>query len=555
MARGAALAAALVASLLAVSGAGGSSAVTPKRGGTVTMPGGPEPACITPYIVACASGLMVTFMDSLPNAVLPGAYEVRPDLTWKGQLVSRTDVSAKRLLTLTYHIRPEARWSDGVPVSADDFLFTYRTLVKYKTQLDQVDRVAVEMIRSVRALDAKTVRVVLPLDVTMWRGWVFRTVLPEHVLEGEDYLSVWRERIENPQTGEPVGSGPFLVSDWERGKQLTLARNPHYWGPHVAYVKRVALRFGLEGKPAAWLTSGAIDVAWGGPGYDTGVGPEAIPSLKAVPGVRVSSRLGPSGDAIMINVGNGGHPLLRKMFVRQALAYGVDRRAIVRTLYGRTLPEQEATDNGFYLNSSPYYQANWSRYRYRLAEARRLLERGGCVRGPDGIFLCNGERLSLRFVTRGDIPSRVTTLELVRKQLKQAGIEVVPEFASGAVAFNQIWLGTREWDLLEVAAIYWIPWDEIALSPLLCLDPRYAIGWTRYCQGLDKAELSRANYVLRGRERARAVNEVDAALAEDAPFLPLYWRPAIAAVDASLRGYILHPLDPFWRAEEWWLER
>ncbi|HSG12450.1 MAG TPA: hypothetical protein VLA22_01125, partial [Gaiellaceae bacterium] len=121
-----AFAAALVAGAVAVTSSSGSGLQTPKRGGTVFMPADPEPACLTPYIVACASGLMVTFMDSLPNAVLPGAYEVRPDLTWKAQLVSKTDVSAKQVLTLTHHLRPEARWSDGVPVSASDFLFTYR---------------------------------------------------------------------------------------------------------------------------------------------------------------------------------------------------------------------------------------------------------------------------------------------------------------------------------------------------------------------------------------------------------------------------------------------
>jgi peptide/nickel transport system substrate-binding protein len=548
------VAAAILMSLAVLSAAGGSGAVAPKRGGTVFMPGGPEPACLTPYIVACTSGLMVTFMDSLPRAVLPGAYELRPDLTWKAQLVSKTDVSAKQALTLTYHIRPEARWSDGVPVSSRDFLFTYRTLRTYKTQLDQVDRVVVDLIRSVRALDAKTVRVVLPLDLTMWRGWVFRTVLPRHVLEGEDYLTVWRKRIENPTTGEPVGSGPFLVSGWERGKQLTLVRNPRYWGSHAAYAKRVALRFGLEGTPAAWLASCAVDVAWG-LGYETGLGPEAIPSLKAARDVRVLSRLAPALDVITINVGTGGNSLLGEKFVRKALAYGVDRQAIVRKLFGATLPKQQVTDNSDYLNSSPYYRANWGRYRYRPAEARRLLERGGCVRGTDRIFICGGERLSLRFVTRGDIPSRVTTLELVRDQLKAAGIEVVPVYASGDVAFNRIWLVTRGWDLLEVAAIYWIPMDEYALSPFACEDIRSGFGWTRYCQRLDRAILSRAAYTLGARERARVVNQIDAALAEDVPALPLFWKPAIAAAVASLRGYVIHPLDPFWRAEEWWLDR
>jgi peptide/nickel transport system substrate-binding protein len=253
-------------------------------------------------------------------------------------------------------------------------------------------------------------------------------------------------------------------------------------------------------------------------------------------------------------VGTGGHRLLRKLFVRRALAYGVDRQAIVRELFGKTLPKQQVLQNGFYPESSPYYRANWARYRYRPAEAQRLLERGGCVRGTDGIFVCGGERLSLRFVTRGDFPNRVTTLELVRRQLERAGIEVVPEFGSGDVVINHAFV-TGDYDLLEWKGLFPDPPAEYALIPsIMCLDPPLGFSWTRYCQRVDPAELSRANHTLRGRERARAVNEVDAALAEEVPLLPLYWVPTIAATGPSVRGYVLHPDDPFWRVEEWWLE-
>jgi peptide/nickel transport system substrate-binding protein len=351
-------------------------------------------------------------------------------------------------------------------VSADDFLFTYRTLVTYKTQLDPVEQVFVEKIRRVRVLDGKTVRVVLPWDATAWRGLLFHIILPQHVLAGEDYLTVWRERIENPKTGEPIGSGPFLVSGWERGKQLTLVRNPRFWGPHAAYVKRVALRFGLSGKPAAWLASGTVSVAWN-------VGPEAIPSLRGVPGVRILSRSGAALDQVAINV-RSGHPLLGKRLVRQAVAYGIDRQAIVRKLFGATLPKQQVAQNGLYLDSSPYYEANWGRYRYRPAEARRLLEQAGCDRGTDGIFVCAGERLSLRFLTRGDVPKRVTTLGLARTQLRRVGIEVVPDFASGDVALGQI-LASGAWDLLEYTGLFPDPPDEYALNPtIMCLDPPWA---------------------------------------------------------------------------------
>ena len=547
MARGVALATVLVVSLLVVSGAGGSDAQTPKRGGTVFMPADPEPACITPYIVACAGGPLITFMDALPRAVLPGAFEVRPDLTWKALLVSHVDRSTKPPLRLTYHIRPEARWSDGVPVTADDFLFTFRILTKYKAQLDIVDRAGVDLIRRIHELDAKTVRVVIAnWDATAWLRYLFHIVLPQHVLEGEDYLSVWRERIENPKTGEPIGSGPFLVSGWERGKQLTLVRNPRYWGPHPAYVKRVALRFGLEGAPAAWLASGAVGVAFN-------VGPETIPSLHETPGVRVRWVPAPLAlENVAINVRTGS-PLLGKRLVRQALAYGIDRQAIVRTLFGATLPKQQVAQNGAYLDSSPYYRANWSRYSYRPAKARRLLAAAGCERGTDKIFVCDGKPLSLRFVTRGDVPKRRITLELVRKHLRQAGIEVVPEFASGTVAVGQIY-ASGKWDLLELANLHAGPPDELALTPLICEGSSFAFEWTSYCRHVDPDELSRADHTLRGRERARAVNEVDAALAEEVPLLPLYWSPTVAATGPSVRGYVLHPDDPFWRAEEWWLE-
>ena len=96
------------------------------------------------------------------------------------------------------------------------------------------------------SLDAKTVRVVLRSRFAGWRH-LFWIVLPRHALAGQDLENVWTDRIDNPKTGKPIGSGPFLVERWERGRQLTLVRNPRYWGPHTAYLDRLVLRFGLVG--------------------------------------------------------------------------------------------------------------------------------------------------------------------------------------------------------------------------------------------------------------------------------------------------------------------
>ena len=82
---------------------------------------------------------------------------------------------------------------------------------------------------------------VLRSRLAEWR-LLFDHVLPRHALAGKDLRKVWRNGIDNPKTGKPIGSGPFLVR-WEQGRQLTLVRNPRYWGPHVAYLDRIVLRF------------------------------------------------------------------------------------------------------------------------------------------------------------------------------------------------------------------------------------------------------------------------------------------------------------------------
>ena len=101
-------------------------------------------------------------------------------------------------------------------------------------------------VRSVRAARREDGRVVLRSRLAGWRE-LFGDVLPRHALAGDDLASVWTDRIDNPKTGAPIGSGPFLVERWERGKQFTLRRNPRYWGPHPAYLDRLVVRFQVQG--------------------------------------------------------------------------------------------------------------------------------------------------------------------------------------------------------------------------------------------------------------------------------------------------------------------
>ena len=533
-----ALAAAIVVSLLAVSGAGGSGAQTSKRGGTLVFRViGPEPPCLNVLQDRC-----VGFGPNLLNVagrVLERAFAVGADFTHHPTLVERVDFTRKRPFTLTYHIRPEARWSDGVPVTARDFVFTLRAIRQHGAPFDRAFHA---VIQSARALDPKTLRVVLRPRHAAWPD-LFGHVLPSHALRGRDLSSLWLDRIDDPRTGRPIGSGPFLVERWSRGRELVLRRNPRYWGAHPAYVDRLVVKFAtVASDPSAALVGRELDVAMGVP-------LDALPAVRKLDGIRVSARAGATFEHFDFRVGAGAHPALQSKLVRRALAYGIDRVALVRQVYAEVGSGVAPLDSALLLPQSRGFEPNWRRYSYRPAESRRLLAEVGCRRGADGIYVCAGARLALRVVTSAGVASRIRALQFVDAQLRGIGVEVEPIFVPTPVFIGQV-LPSRAFD----AALYsWVyspgaSWKEV----YGCAAPQ---NFTGYCQRLVTADLDQADRILDPGQRARVLNRVDRRLAQDVPTIPLYQFIVTSAHRTDVRNFAFSPINPLFDAENWWLDR
>ena len=528
------VAAVLAFAAIAASPAAGTPAQTPRVGGTLNVAALREPACLNLFTGPCQGAPVF--------GVVEGAFKRGPDWSWRPRIVSGVDVTTKPPFTLTYHIRPGARWSDGTPVSARDFVFTYRARLEYSDgDYDQYTT----YVRSVRALGAKTVKVVLRSRFAFWRG-LFGVVLPEHALRGENLDEVWSDRIVNPKTGTPIGNGPFLVKHWERGKQLTLVRNPRYWGQHSAYLDRIVFRYSADSAEIAELfRKGQAKIGqWQ---FNT----ELASELRRVPGVKLLfAPDSPGWEHLDIRIGPGGHPALRNKLVRRALAYGINRVAIARMLFGDEIdPNPRPFDSLVLRGSSRFYKPSWNVYRYRPAEARRLLERSGCRRGGDGIYSCAGERLSLRFVVRG---RRAPIPELVHAQLKQAGVEAVPIYATQS-AHDQV-LETGDFDI-TLFAWFGAGGDDRGTKDLFgCGGAQNYVG---YCQRLVTRDLDQADRIVDSGRRARVFNRIDEQLVRDVPSIPLFESRALAAVKPEVRNFLpsFSFLDPTWNAENWWLAR
>ncbi len=540
MARGAALAAAIVVSLLAVSGAGGADAQTPKRGGTAAMSRDELP-CLNPF--ACA----IEHDDPAITQVLEGAYELGPDLVRRPNLVSGVTIGRKPF-TLTYHLRSEVRWSDGVPLTANDFRFTHRVFATIpRPAFDQ--RPIYRRIREARVVDARTFQIELREPFADWPN-LYPFVLPRHALVGQDLTKVWIDRIENPRTGRPIGSGPFLVDRLERGKQLTLMRNPRYWGPHTSYLDRFVFRFNLDQRdPLGPLRRNETDVTLNAGGAPLPA--DLAAEVRRFPGWRVAAYPAPAMEHIVFRVGPGGHPALRTRLVRQALAFGIDRVAIGRTILAEAgARARRPLDSSVFFPGEPFYKANWSGYRYDPARAQRLFRQAGCRRDSDGMYSCDGERLSLRFVTTAGSQLRALLLQLVQLQLRRVGVEVVSVFVSPPAFFGQV-LPNGEFDIGLFAFV--------GLSGSLW---RYAfcgheLNFAGYCNRLLARDAQQVDVILDPDQRARILNAADTKMARAVPALPLVQQVRRAAIRTPLRGVIPGGnLNHFTQnSEDWWLDR
>ena len=293
------------------------------------------------------------------------------------------------------------------------------------------------------------------------------------------------------------------------------------------------------------LRSGQVHVAYNFP-------PSVVGEAREDAGLDVVSGPSTSMEYLSFRIGPGGNPLLRRKLVRRAIAYGIDRPAIVSRLSAesrlRFLPLQSAT----LLTQSPDYQPVWKDYRYRPAESRRLLEQAGCRPGGDGIYVCDGVRLSLRFVTVvGPGSIRPGIVEQIQAQLRRVGVEVVPTFALPNVVFGPGGILARgEFDA-AVTALIRASQGANTRSFFGCGGVQNFSG---YCQRLVTSDLDQADRIFDTRRQAAALIRADRRLAQDVPLVPLFQHPTSAVLGPDVRGFALNSTTGVAGAVGWWLD-
>lgn len=332
---------------------------TPRRGGVLTIAQTIEPAMLTAafnpstYIVLVAGkifeGLVSYDAEQKPQPSLATSWEAGADG-----------------LTYTFNLREGVTWHDGKPFTAADVAFS---ISEVWSKIHPRSGVTWSNLTGVETPDAKTVVVKLskpvPFLLSLLGGWDAQ-VLPKHIYEIGDIRT-------NPANNAPIGTGPFIFKEWQRGQFIRLERNPNYWQPGKPYLDQIVIRIMPDaGSRAAAFEAGEVQLGLFNP-----IPPADLKRLLASPQLAVTT----DGYAMFAPMSpvevNTRNEFLKDKRVRQAIMYAIDRKFVLANIlygYGKIATGPLTSDSPFYTTEGVHL------YEQDLPRANELLDEAGFPR-------------------------------------------------------------------------------------------------------------------------------------------------------------------------------
>jgi peptide/nickel transport system substrate-binding protein len=369
------------------------AAETPIDGGTIRT------------VMAIEPVTQVEIMQSAGGAgvgarVLEGLVTEGVDLKLAPQLATSWEVSDDGL-NYTFHLRDGVEWHDGKPFTSADVSYSYwmlkeihprrRATFANLEKIDDTDPLKVVLHFS------KPAPALLPaLNANS------APIVPKHLYEGTDPRT-------NPYNAKPVGTGPFVFREWERGSHTLLEKNANYWQPGLPHADAVIIRYVLD--PVTRLAAfeaGEVDVSYSTP----------VPL----------SELGRFTDSVDFKVDTDGYALggnLSQIFfnlrfepfqnlkVRQAVAHAVNvDDLIAKVWHGYAV----AAPSAIVPAMKQFYDPSIKPFAFDPSQAEKLLDEAGYPRGADGT------RFSVRFTANPFMSQIIDSANFARSALANVGI-------------------------------------------------------------------------------------------------------------------------------------
>jgi peptide/nickel transport system substrate-binding protein len=497
-------------------GGGGGGTTATKQGGTLNYGADQEP---TGFNLNTSKDNGTSVSNVMIN-VLPQACHQTPDfgVQMNSDLLASWEQTSDNPHTVVYKIKPNASWSDGTPVSADDFIYMWKNLNGSIKDNDVATTTGYDQMKSVTGSDnGKTVTVVYKTPFADWKSMFCSGsyILPAHYIGKQP--GGWNTGMDkNPE--KVPSAGPFVVKNYTPGQSLTIVRNDKYFGakPHL---DSIVFRFLPESttQPAA-LQNNEVDMIYPQPQLDL------VQQVKALPDVTSQSNLGPTFEHFDFNFKN---QFLGDIAVRKAIATGLNIDELVKRTVGQFSDKVKPLGNRLWMPFQKPYQDHFSQYgKGDVAGAQKLLQDAGYTKGSDGIFAKGGKKISLRWSTTAGNKLRETQGELFQAQMKQVGIDIKIANLDSQKLFGDA-LPNGNFDIADFA---WVGGPFVVSGNRDIYRTGGGSNYGSYSNPKVDQLFAQAGAEFDQNKAADMMNQADQIITDDLATIPLYNKPTFLGI-------------------------
>ena len=342
-------------------------------------------------------------------------------------------------LVWTFTLRDDVMWSDGEPVDAEDFKFTFDAIAN--DQVESPRKYFMDNIESIEAPDAQTVVITYNQIKCDSLGNLGQPLLPSH-----KFASDFSDIMTSPENESPsVSAGPVVFQQWTRDESVTAVANESYFKGAPFMEGWIYKEVPDAGARLAQLQTGEVNMVT--------LQPEQLAAVELDPNLSVYRYEDDGYDYIALNLANPDnpqpgldeegnpieqdpHPVLGDKNVRQAMAYALDYDAIIDQVY---------LGQGYRMAANVLPAIEWAYnndlepYPYDPAMAQQLLEEAGWVDGDgDGVREKDGVPLELTLITNAGNTTREDLGALVQDQLNSIGFDITFEAIEFGTLLEQL---------------------------------------------------------------------------------------------------------------------
>ncbi len=435
-------------------------------------------------------------------------------------------------LTITWHLRRDAKWSDGVPFTADDVVFSTKAVLNPAN--NEVGRDGWDLITKIDEPDRYTVAFHLEKPYAPYAPTFFGSaganpcILPAHLLAKLPNIN------DAPYNALPVGIGPFKYASWKRGDSVELVPDPLYFG-RKPKLQRVIFKIVPDRNTVlTQLEAHELDL-W------TPVSPAYYDRVRAIGGI-VADRY-PSFYFAHVDF-QTTHPGLDDVRVRRALRLALDRAEIKTKIHhGIGLIQDDPVSP-----ENPSFDKDVPTAPFDLARAAGLLDGAGWKPGPGGIRAKHGHPLELTFATTSGTPDIDSIIELIRADWKKIGVGLSVKhypsplmfapYADGGIVYGGKW---------DVITFQWggDPIGELTNLYSCSQIPPDGQNDSRYCNRAVSAAMRKFDREYDEAKRQKYADVIQAGIAADAPIVVLDIAEDIYAHNSDLTGFHPNQVSPF----------